>query len=78
MIMWVPYIWDPQAPTREEIHGPNSVRIEVDFEMYPWMIDEPPADIGEPPSGWCSGTCHCGQSCGEFDGHRGSCRCVAN
>jgi hypothetical protein len=82
MIMWVPYIRDPQAPTQEEIHGPNSVQIansvpiEVDFGMCPWMIDEPPADIGEPPSGWCSKTCHCGQPCGEFDQHNGSCGCL--
>lgn len=68
--MWVPYVWDPKAPTQEEIHGPNSL------DLSPWLTEEPPDDVGDPPAGWCPKPCGCcGGPCGEFVGHRGQCSC---
>ncbi len=75
MIMRVPYIRDPQAPTREEIHGPSSVRIaDAEIDLSPWLTEETP-DVGEPPSGWCPKDCDCGQPCAEFAGHQPPCMC---
>lgn len=78
-ITFVPNIRDPKAPTVDEINKSGSVRIdEADFTMSPWLDDEPPGDIGEPPSGWCPKSCRCGEACGEFAGHRPPCACMGN
>lgn len=79
VVTFVPNIRDPKAPTQEDINKPGSVRIgEADFTMSPWLDDEPPDDVGEPPTGWCDKKCSCGQPCGELIRHRDPCKCAVH
>lgn len=53
----MPVVFSPVQPFRRELPAAD-------------IGDPLRGDIGDPPTGWCTGRCACGNACTEFANHR--------